>query len=570
MSVRWPKEGFNTFSRGLTAKQALVTLAVALTLGFGIGIIQLLGDWRDMRADTHANTTRDIAMVSDSAMEAAFQMNSTLAERVALGLLGKEAVLSVRIEDNFGNVLAEHQREAQRASRVAKSLFGDISEYSVPLTQSGSDELLGRLSLQLDQNWLTNRFLEGMLHRVLLEILRAVVISAVTIGVFHLLVTRPLLRVSNAIGKVDPSRPAEGQVALPKHHDNDEMGQLVTSFNTLLHAFQRGLDERDRAQEELTELTRTLERRVADRTHDLEQAHDALARERDELVRTLAELNAAHNKLNAASHNIAESIRYASRIQASLLPQPQALDEMFHDSAVAWYPRDVVGGDFYWVGRHRGLEIVAVLDCTGHGVPGAFMTAIAASVLQRVLTDYCHDDPARILSLMDDMVRQALRQEKDESLSDDGLDAAICVFDPAARTLSFAGANLPLLIAHNGILERIKGDRRGLGYRTANPDYVFTRHDLTVEPGMGFYLFTDGITDQVGGPSRRMFGRQRVEQTLAQFLGRPMTEQFDRLISALEEWRGEENKRDDMTFLAFTPLPPEHATAKASPLSAMA
>ena len=310
-----------------------------------------------------------------------------------------------------------------------------------------------------------------------------------------------------------------------------------------------------------------LEERVAERTHELEQALTQLAEEKDGVERAMARLNEAHAELNQVNRRINESIRYASRIQSSLLPADGAQTGL-HDIAIGWRPRDVVGGDLYWIGRFGDRCLIAVMDCTGHGVPGAFMTAIVASVLDRILYEHCHDDPAQILQLLNKLVKSSLRQEHHEPSvdfgSDDGLDAAICLVDLAQSTLTFAGANLPLAYTLGDQIKEIKGNRHSLGYRTSRVDYQFTNHQLTLCPGQTFYLATDGVTDQVGGPSRRLFGRKRLAEALLDGAALPASGQLERVFATLAEYRGQEVPRDDMTLLIFTPLAPENMVAESA------
>ena len=281
----------------------------------------------------------------------------------------------------------------------------------------------------------------------------------------------------------------------------------------------------------------------------------ALRHAKEDAERALAELA-------TANASIREGMRYAQRIQQSLLPAGDAHNGILDEVAVAWQPLDAVGGDYYWIGEQDGRCIIAVMDCTGHGVPGAFMTAIAASALFRILHDHTHDDPARILASLNTLVRGALRQDRPESRSNDGLDAAIVVIDPAAGRLSFAGANLPLLYDDGQALHLVKGDRHSLGYRESRPDFTFHRHDLDLTPGMRVYLATDGITDQVGGPTRRLFGRRRLEELLRAGAGQPMEAQVRHLLDALAAYRGDEPRRDDLTFIGLVPrLAPRTAVA---------
>jgi len=281
---------------------------------------------------------------------------------------------------------------------------------------------------------------------------------------------------------------------------------------------------------------------------------DEVGRRETALRQAKDDAEAAYAQLAAANASIREGMRYARRIQQSLLPAVDAHAGLLADVAVAWQPLDTVGGDCYWLGEVDGRCIVAVMDCTGHGVPGAFMTAIATSVFTRILQDHDAHDPARILATMNQLVRSALRQDgADDASSNDGLDAAICIVDPRTRRLSFAGANLPLLYDDGQALHLVKGDRHSLGYRDSRPDYVFTRHDLALEPGMRFYLATDGTIDQIGGSNRRLFGRRRLQDLLRASAGMGMDAQVRHLLDALAEYRGGEPRRDDLTFIGFVP-----------------
>ncbi len=519
---------------GLTAKQAGVTLALALFLGLGIGVAQLMMDLRSLQKQTVDGITQSLDMVRDSAAEAAYQMNPTLGERVVAGLLRNEVILRVELRDDFGGLLGQaRSADVPPPEGLAHWLFDDIARISRPLDHvdpvTGQRQSVGRMDLWLDKDLLTDRFLARVGQAMLLETLRSAAICGVLVAVFFFMITRPLLRVAHQISRVDADRPGQGLLALPQRHGNDELGLLVDRTNALLAAFQSGLDQRDRAEADLHQLNRDLEQRVADRTRDLQLARDALARE---------------------SSLIAESIRYASRIQAALLPPPIALAGQVADLAVRWRPRDVVGGDLYWFGEAGGRVVLAVFDCTGHGVPGAFMTAIAAAQFDRALHELGPDDPAALLTTMDRLIRQSLRQDAIPGAggTDDGLDAAIAVYDPAQRRLVFAGASLCLYRQPDGgAVERIKGDRSGLGYRGTPPSGL-TNHVVPVAPGDRFYLVTDGIIDQVGGPQRRSFGWRRFATALDKALGR-LDYRLDGVLDELARFQGDEPTRDDITLL---------------------
>ncbi|MCR6629800.1 MAG: SpoIIE family protein phosphatase [Magnetospirillum sp.] len=272
------------------------------------------------------------------------------------------------------------------------------------------------------------------------------------------------------------------------------------------------------------------------------------------MERALAQLNVANAELEKASRYINDGIRYASRIQTALLPDQGALSGLVDELAVGWQPLDIVGGDYYWAGAFGNKGVIAVMDCTGHGVPGAFMTAVVASSFSRILHHHGHDDPAEMLTQLNRLVKSALRQDRDSAVSNDGLDAGICVVDRDKGTVTFAGANLPLLVAEHGSFRLLRGDRMSLGYLDSPEDYRFTAQELPYGKGSAFYLFTDGVTDQVGDQVHQLFGRKRLQRVLTEVADRPLTEQMDMLFQHLAAWRGDERRRDDMTFLAFRPL----------------
>ena len=337
---------------------------------------------------------------------------------------------------------------------------------------------------------------------------------------------KPLLGLIRAIAGIDPGQPGAKPIPVPAAHKADELGILSQTLNTVLERAQDNLDGRDQAEAQLSALARDLEDRVAKRTADLEKAN----------------------------RSIQDGIRYAARLQGALLPPKAALDGIVREWAVGWDPLDGVGGDLYWAGKFENKGVIALMDCTGHGVPGAFMSAVASSVLNRVLNPIGHDDPTKILSNINLLMKSALHQDGAEGRhSNDGLDAAVCVIDPDTRTIRFAGAGLSLFAIGPEGQKQWRGDRFSLGYPDSRADFLFTSHAIPYGGDETFYLYTDGITDQVGGPSGRLIGKRRVHEILVQNAGLPLAAQKDALLDRLAQWRGVEHRRDDMTFLVFRP-----------------
>lgn len=537
---------------GLSFKQAFATLIIALAVGLATSAYDLLNDYRDMHDQVRQDTAADLSLVRGLAVEAAYQLSSELAGEVVAGLHQNPMVLDVALTDNYGGELGRLERPPATTPfpGLADRLFADVAQHSRALetrNPNGTSTAVGTLELRMDTAGLLNAWLKRAAAAMASGAARALLVCALVVAVFYILITKPLLKLTAAIGRVDPARPGAFLIEPPKGHQRDELGLLVSTVNGMLAESQHGLDDRDRAQGELAALARDLERRVTERTQEL-------AREKEGVERALAQLNLANTELEKANRDINDGIRYASRIQTALLPDQGALAGVVDELAVGWQPLDMVGGDYYWAGAFESKGVIAVMDCTGHGVPGAFMTAVVASSFSRILHHHGHDDPAEMLTQLNRLVKTALRQDRDSAVSNDGLDAAICVVDRANATLTFAGANLPLLVAENGELRQVRGDRMSLGYLDSPEDYRFSAHRMDIRPGSAFYLYTDGVTDQVGGDTKRLFGRRRLQDVLAGMADRPVTDQMDALFQKLGQWRGEERRRDDMTFVAFRPL----------------
>ena len=542
----------------LNTKQAVAILLLVLVVGIIGSMLELFLNWQAMRDEFETDTQQTIEVVKGSAVEAAFQINSELALGVADGLLQRQTIAQVSLTDNFGEVLAHSSTEPETTiGWLAERLFGDIVSYSVPLVyhiSPASSQEVGQLELQLDAQELTSRFVERARVNFVTGLLRAVVVSLSAMLLFYYLVTRPLVRVSHGIAAVDPSQPGKGAIPAHSGHDRDELGLLIRSFNKLLAEFQRGLEQRDTAQRELKKLTEGLEQLVEERTHELQVTLESLAREKDETEQAFSRLDEAHKELDRTNGLLVESIQYARRIQTALLPDKQALSQQLRDIHVCWEPLHLVGGDYFWLENINGRSFMAIIDCTGHGVPGAFMTLVVASALDHILHKSRECRPGQVLLQLDDAVRSRLRQDRPGSDSDDGLDAAICVWDPEHSTVTFAGANLPLIYVQDKQAISIRGDRMSLGYRTQAVPESFQEHVISVSEGMSFYMLTDGMHDHVGGDRGRLLGRKRLTQFIEEHSDMPMAEQMMAIEAFLARYRGQEPRRDDMTLIGFTPL----------------
>jgi PAS domain S-box-containing protein len=268
----------------------------------------------------------------------------------------------------------------------------------------------------------------------------------------------------------------------------------------------------------------------------------------------LTELKDKEERAANAHKLILESLHYASRIQSAMLPARQALGSMTQDYFLIWEPRDIVGGDFFWLHRNRNGHYIIVGDCTGHGVPGAFMTLIACGLLDRHLRSLEEPSPKLLLELLHRDLKTILGQDQAlEGETDDGLDAGVCFISPAERKLVFAGAHFSLWRAHRDMVEEIRGDRAGIGYRRVPLDINFSNTILDLAEGGSYYMTTDGLIEQIGSQTHHAFGRKRFIEVIARHQGHAMSEQRDALIAALAQHQGTEQRRDDVTVIGFVP-----------------
>lgn len=269
------------------------------------------------------------------------------------------------------------------------------------------------------------------------------------------------------------------------------------------------------------------------------------------LMRAVADIQASRNR------QVMHSIEYASVIQRSTLRSSrEALLQACADADLVWEPRDVVGGDFYQFNVEADGWFATVADCTGHGVPGAFMTLIASTSLNQAIEQHGARDPARLLGSVNRSIKQMLGQvdQKDDTPgSDDGMDAASFWFEPASGRLVFAGARLSLFVLRPDAaeVEVVEGQRKGVGYVDSELDFTWRNKELTLPPKSLVFVTTDGLIDQVGGPRAIAFGKRRVSELLLNQRTLPAADINQAAVKALQVWQGAHHRRDDVTFFCF-------------------
>ncbi len=255
--------------------------------------------------------------------------------------------------------------------------------------------------------------------------------------------------------------------------------------------------------------------------------------------------------LQSKNKDITDSINYAKRIQHALLPPLSILKNTF-ESFVLFLPRDIVSGDFYWFTEKKDKIIIAAIDCTGHGVPGAFMSIIAETHLDRIINVMGVMSPAAILEELDKAVRKTLRQN--ETQSRDGMDMSICIIDKENKEVVFGGAKNPLIYIQNGKVNQIKGSARGIGgYSTRHLKKIpaFEEHKIQINQPTSFYMFSDGYQDQFGGKHDGKFMKKRFRQVLKDIHREEMKTQKQLLESGFMRWKGKRQQIDDVLVIGF-------------------
>lgn len=269
--------------------------------------------------------------------------------------------------------------------------------------------------------------------------------------------------------------------------------------------------------------------------------NDQLLEQREEILTQNEELEKQKNIIADKNEQITDSINYASLIQQAALPSESQMNTLFPDNFVLYHPLDIVSGDFYWVSQAGNLKMLAVADCTGHGVPGAFVSMLGISLLSDAAkaVDVNSVSAGAVLDQLRDSFKRALRQNGGKSDNRDGIDMAMIIVDSQKNTLHYAGAFRPLILFHNGEMTKVDADRMPIGvYHSEETN--FTDNVFQLSEGDTLYLFSDGLTDQFGYDENgfvRKFSRKRLKSLLARVNTLPMDAQKAEIDSAILKWR---------------------------------
>lgn len=264
------------------------------------------------------------------------------------------------------------------------------------------------------------------------------------------------------------------------------------------------------------------------------------------------ELKRKNREIEDQNKEIIESIKYGQTIQEALYHSREKILSILPHSCLFFRPKQVVSGDFYWVEEVDGRIFVAVADCTGHGVPGAFMSMLGYSLMNQLVLNDHYTDPGQILGLLHENIRQSLKQ--DTSKSNDGMDIGLCVVDRAAGELLFAGAYNQLVVVNGTEINTLSGDKFPVGgmHHRFKSERSFSTQRLPLLPDHAYYLYTDGFPDQFGGDNGRKFMKKYLHDLLAEIHSRPFAEQEAMLEKQLLDWRGTHAQIDDVLVFGFS------------------
>lgn len=278
----------------------------------------------------------------------------------------------------------------------------------------------------------------------------------------------------------------------------------------------------------------------------LEEKNRTISAQKDEIEKQRDEVAAQRDQIAYQKKHITDSIMYAKRIQTALMPSLELFSDKL-DHFVLYKPLAIVSGDFYWVSSKDKIQVIIAADCTGHGVPGAFMSMLGVSMLNEIVNEKNITMPDQIIDNLRQGVITSLKQVVDEDTVKDGMDLAICTIDFSENILWFAGANNPLYIVREGELTHYRADKMpaAIHYRMQ----PFTLHKIDIRKGDAFYIFSDGYADQFGGPNQKKFMTAKLKETLVKISSKPMLEQGEILNQLFEEWRGDNPQVDDVILI---------------------
>lgn len=291
---------------------------------------------------------------------------------------------------------------------------------------------------------------------------------------------------------------------------------------------------------------------IASAYRQKQKDNEKIREQNEKIIHANEELKELNEITSRQKDEIVSSIQYAKRIQSAILPPETYITELLNENFIFYKPKEIVSGDFYWVKQINHYILVVSADCTGHGVPGAFMSMLGISYLNEIVQRREITQANQVLNELRKEIKHSLRQTGKKEGSRDGIDMALCVIDTLNNTMQYAGAYSPLYIISNNngqpVFREFKADLMPVGVHFTG-DKSFTNHEIPLEIGDTFYISTDGFIDQMGGPNNTRFSSKNLRNLLMEIHDQPMYEQKEILEKTLKEWMGEHPQRDDILVI---------------------
>lgn len=277
---------------------------------------------------------------------------------------------------------------------------------------------------------------------------------------------------------------------------------------------------------------------------------DKITKQNKQLQAQNIEIEKQRKLLENQKKDIIDDIRYSKRIQNAILPTKEFIDSILPEYFIFNKPKNIVSGDFYWVDKKNSKTIIAVADCTGHGISGAFMTMSGMAFLKEIINKYEFNTAGDILEILRKMVIELLQQNGKEGEASDGMDIALCIVDPTNKTLQYAGANNPLYLLRGENLLEYKSDRVPIGMHI-NKQESFTNHLIHFESNDSIYLFSDGFADQFGGPKNKKFRYKQLRRLITNIQKESMQNQKKVIEKTFVNWKGNYFQVDDVLVMGI-------------------
>ncbi len=292
--------------------------------------------------------------------------------------------------------------------------------------------------------------------------------------------------------------------------------------------------------------------KIYTRRFELEKIRlEQIVKERtEEVVKQKDELEIQRDEIADKNRSITDSIEYAKRIQNAVLPSQELAQEILPEHFILFRPRDIVSGDFYWMTKKGNKIVVIAADCTGHGVPGAFMSMLGVSFLNEIVNRHQVTSADVILNSLRTDIKKTMGQKGKEGEAKDGMDIALCIIDLEEMKMQYAGAYNPLYLYRNNELIEYKADRMPIGIYVKEKE-SFTNNLIDLQKGDVFYIASDGYQDQFGGEDGQKFKTKNYKELLLEIHQKPMAEQREILDKTIDEWRGEWEQVDDIIIVGI-------------------